>query len=295
MKSTLKACFRKFLNLFYGDKTLDFKKFNFTVNYKDSGGRQYNSRSSYEEVQNSLYRYIADTLNPDLLIDVGANYGFTSLVFRQSFPNAKLILVEPSPVLYQYIHLNLDRNDIKNYEIIKAICGSQKSGTTTFSLNPVSSQDNRVNGQRGWKRLEVPSITLTDIIKEQKNAKSVFIKIDTQGFETQVFEGAFEFLDNSSRWLIKTEFAPHWLTSQGNNPYDLLGKLVDKFLVAEAPARTRFCRDQLHQIFSEPLQFSEIEGFIQYAESLNKCQLGWVDLYVAPKSGVQWMSPSSKY
>jgi FkbM family methyltransferase len=279
-------------NFIKKDKTLDFKKFKFTVNYKDVGGRQYSGRSSYEELENSLYKYIADTLQPDLVIDVGANYGFTSLVFRQNFPGAKLILIEPSPKLHKYILMNLNQNGVDNYKVIKAVCGSQQSDSINFSLNPVSSQDNRVNGQSGWKNLELPSTTIADIIRTEGITKSTFIKIDTQGFESQVFDGAFDFLESSNQWFIKTEFAPYWLLSQGSQPRELLAKLVDKFLVVEAPARTRFCRDQPHKIFSEPIQAGEIEKFIRYVESLDRSQLGWVDLYVAPKTGRQWMNPT---
>lgn len=289
MRLTRKSITNRLRNIFYRNRTLDFGKFKLTINYKDAGGRQYDSRSSYEELENVIYDYIANTLKPNLVIDVGANYGFTSLVFRQKFLNAKLVLIEPSPVLHEYIYINLSYNGVKNYKLIKALCGSHTSDAALFSLNPVSSQDNRVYGKQGWKKLEVPSITLTDIIRAEKFTESIFIKIDTQGFESQVFEGAFEFLESHSQWLIKTEFAPHWLISQGNNPHDFLKKLVNKFLVVEAPARTRFSRDRLDQIFLEPLQFEEIEGFIKYVESLNKHKLGWVDLYIAPRAAKSWI------
>lgn len=283
MKTATKKIIGKLKRIIYKNKVLDFNKFKLTVNYRDSGGRQYESRNSYEEKENLIYDYIANTLKPDLVIDVGANYGFTSLVFRQKFLNAKLVLIEPSPYLHEYLNLNFKDNNVKNYELIKAFCGSKKSDAASFSLNPVSSQDNRVHGQQGWKQIKVPSTTLTDIIRAKYTSQSIFIKIDTQGYETQVFEGAFDFLENHHQWMIKTEFAPHWLISQGNNPHDLLKNLIDRFLVVEAPARIRFFRDRLDQIFLEPLQLEEIGGFIEYVTSLNKDRLGWVDLFVAPK------------
>lgn len=289
MKLLLNEVASRFARTIIKDRTLSFENFQLTVNYRDGGGRLYNSRASYEEVNNCFYQHVATLLNPDLVVDIGANYGFTGLIFHDNFPKAKLILVEPSPYLEKYIVRNMEDNKVKNYRIVKAVCNSCRENSTSFSLNPSSSQDNRVQGKDKWSSLKVPSVTLTSLIAEELSNKSVFIKIDTQGFETQVFEGGFEFLERSSQWLIKTEFAPDWLLSQGNSPSDFLSTLVRKFLVVEAPARTTYFRAHLCQLFTQPLQLTDVENFIEYVKSLNRHKLGWVDLYIAPKGARSWL------
>src|SRR2546430_5618340 len=114
------------------------------VNSMDAGGTQYDSKSSYEECASPLYAEIAKWLEPQLVIDIGANYGFTALVFAKRFPQAQLVLVEPSPLLEEYIRTNLSQNGVLNYELIMAACGKGNSGSISFALNPHGSQDNRV-------------------------------------------------------------------------------------------------------------------------------------------------------
>ena len=284
MKKILGKIPRKISNLLHKNKSLDFGQFILTVSSKDPGGQQYANRDSYEEIESQFYDYLIKEIKPDLVVDVGANYGFTGCIFKSKIQQAKLILIEPSPQLVKYIRINLSRLGIGNYQIIQAICGSSNEVSTSFSINPISSQDNRVYGKKGWKKLQVSSITLTEVLSSEENINSIFIKIDTQGFETQVFKGGENFLTSHDNWFIKTEFAPNWLKSQGNDPKLLLEYLIENFIVVEAPLRTRFARDHLYELFMKPLQSEDIENFVNHVESLNKDRLGWVDLYVAPKS-----------
>lgn len=296
MKNLISRGLRKVSKIVSRNPTIDinFKYFTLRVDASDKGGIIYKNRNSFEESQNLFYENLALTLKPNLIIDVGANYGFTGLIFGHKFPNAELILVEPSPKLCEYINFNLENNKIHKYQLLSAFCGEKDSKSSQFSLNPSSSQDNRVYGKKGWKKIKSRSITLSKLLENRQLESSIFIKIDTQGFETRVFRGAYNFLDNHERWLIKTEFAPDWLKSQGDDAKTLLNELVQKFYVVEVPARTRFGRDRLCDLFKSPLELSEVEGFIDYVENLNKNQLGWVDLYIAPKSK-SWLYEDKHY
>ena len=243
-------------------------------------------RSSFEELNSQLYPMLAAKLSPNLVVDVGANYGFTGLIFNKYFPGAELVLIEPSPNLCPYIRQNLVAAGRKDFELIEAICGAEKSAEASFSLNPDSSQDNRVEGCKGWRRVSVKSVTLGSVLEKKANiADRIFIKIDTQGYETHVVKGALDFLIRSNNWFIKMEFAPNWIVSQNNDPVEFLAMLVERFDVVESPVRLRFQRDSLADILSKPLKLSEVEAFVKHVTSLSDRGLGWVDLYVAPRGG----------
>ena len=238
--------------------------------------------SSVEEARNQLYQRLSVGLRPVVVVDVGANYGFTAAIFARHFVNAELILVEPDPKLGGYIERNMKANSVSNYRLVRALCGNRNDAVTSFGVNPSSSQDNRVRAMAGWATVEVPSVTISKLLEPYPD-RPVFIKVDTQGFETQVFAGAEHYLAHSNDWFIKTEFGPHWLESQGNSAVDLLTQLVAKYRVVEAPARTRFDRDSLGALFSDPLKTAQISAFVTHVRRLNDDGLGWVDLYVAPK------------
>ncbi len=289
MISKIKNFFKRHITL-KSDKTVEIEDIRFIFNQNDSGGSNYENRSSIEERRNLLYGMVSETLNPHLVIDVGANYGFTAVIFSICFPKADLILIEPDPRLGEYIKNNMQINGAKNYKLLQAICSDDEVSNISFGLNPYSSQDNRVNGLQGWSSIEVQSVTLDSILNNHLN-KRVFVKIDTQGFEPQVFKGAEDFLCSSNDWFIKTEFAPDWLESQNNSPEELLEYLISRYMVIEAPARTRFKGDHLSTLFSTPLTKEDIGAFTNHVKSLNKNGLGWVDLYLAPKGAISgWLN-----
>jgi len=266
------------------------KKFKFNdillnVDSNDPGGLQYDSKSSYEELNSKLYLDIKKRYNPDIVIDIGANYGFTGLVFKKIFNKAKIILVEPSPKLTKFIKTNFEMNQINvnDYEIIQAICAEKSNIDRYFSLNPKASQDNRVIGENeNWKQILCSTISCNDIISRNQGS-FYFIKIDTQGYEKMVLEGCYKFLNESNNWIIKTEFAPYWLKSQGTEPKDFLKLLIDKYNVSEIPTRTKY-KDSFHEILKNKLKLDEIEDFIKYTENHNKNKRGWCDLLITPKT-----------
>lgn len=268
------------------DKTLDISGISLVINLSDNGGRLYQARQSVEEVENQLYPRLAEMLNPEIIIDVGANYGFTASIFAKHFHRAELILIEPDPKLSDYIIRNMHLNGITGYRLIQSICSNQTAHSVPFGINPAGSQDNRVMPLAGWNTIAVSSVTLNELLSS-KQKKPAFIKIDTQGFETQVFMGAEEYLLSSNNWFIKSEFAPFCLESQNNSPVQLLEYLVARYLVVEAPARTRYHRDSLVDLFKSPLKSDEITPFVNHVKSLNSSDKGWVDLYIMPKTYIK--------
>ena len=274
-----------------GDKRLRIGDLTLVIDQGDGGGRQYEGRGSVEELRNDLYPRLKRDLNPRVVVDVGANYGFTGAIFAKTFPGADLILVEPDPRLARYIRLNMTDNGVGQYKLVEAICAERVIDRHVFGINPQSSQDNRVAKLDGWKTVEVPTTTLSTLLEPYGDSPA-FIKIDTQGFEARVFEGARPYLENHAAWFVKTEFAPDWLRSQGTNPEELLLDLVRRYRVAEAPARTRFQRDSLKELFARSLHEDDVAPFVKHVKALNANETGWVDLYIAPASRTEARSRS---
>ncbi len=262
-----------------------------TIDPFDEGGMAYDCRQSFEERRSPFYTDLANTLNPTVAVDVGANYGFTALVVKAWLPNVKQILIEPDIRVGRFLKTNTKPQDAENIAIIMAACGERDEQATSFSINPSCSQDNRIHGETGWTSIEVPMVTLDSLLKDFENER-VYIKVDTQGFEPQVFEGGLNYLNSSIQWLIKAEFAPHWLESQGNNATEFLLKLIRQYRVVEAPGRTRYMRDSIRSLFRSPLQESDATSFSEYAATLNRDSLGWVDIYVAPQNFANWLDDS---
>lgn len=254
------------------------------INYLDEGGKQYDARKSFEEIANPLYPLIEKFNSPRLFVDIGANYGFISIIAAKQFPNAKLIMVEPGRRLGEYILENMKLNNITNYEFIDAICGEEEKTDVGFATNPYSSQDNRVIAPRkNWKVEKKKMVSLDQLLKNVDNTTSVFVKIDVQGFEEMVFKGGNKFFNSHKNWVVKTEFAPQWLSSQKSDPKKLLEDLVANHEVVELTGRTSYQTKSIDELFQSPIETSEIPDFLSYIISLDNNGRGWCDLLVRAK------------
>ncbi|CAA6812780.1 MAG: Teichoic acid export ATP-binding protein TagH (EC [uncultured Sulfurovum sp.] len=254
-----------------------------TVNSLDKSALTYGGKTSYEELNSELYSDIQKYFNPSVIFDIGANYGFTSIVFAKAFPKAEIVLVEASSDLCNYINKNLSCNINNTYTLHNAICAENFDEKRKFSLNPSGSQDNRVVAENDrWGQEVIPTISL-DKLFEMYHSDFYFIKIDTQGYEENVFHGGENYLVKNNNWLIKTEFAPYWLRSQGTNPHEFLKELISKYNVVELPMRNKFKNDSLNDILRNTIQLEEVDMFISYIIGHNQNDRGWCDLMVYPK------------
>lgn len=262
-----------------GEIDLTFKK-------DDTGGTHYFGRGHFEEYLSPVYRLIADALAPAACIDVGANYGYTGLLMRRAFPQCHLTLVEPVPWLAEFIKHNFEVNGAAFDRFHSAIVSdASPTGRSSFGVNERATQDSRVVPQPGATVVETAVVTLDDLAKTVAPEHGCYIKIDTQGWEKQVFAGGEAFLARHRRWFIKTEFAPMWLESQGTDPATLLRWLLDRYGVYESAGRTRWNSATLGHAMGAPLERGCEDAFVRYVRNLSMKDTGWVDLYVVPPEG----------
>ncbi|WP_167880855.1 FkbM family methyltransferase [Methanococcoides sp. AM1] len=151
---------------------------------------------------------MADVLRKDLniIVDVGGNCGIFAYFVKKRHPQAKLYIFEPSEHLNQVIKHNLFA--FEKWEIIQKVVSDSDNKELEFYINPCSQQTNSL-----IKENVLPFTTNDSIIKE--NVKSITIdrfcrenninhidllKVDIQGHEYYMLEGAKES-------LAKTEYA----------------------------------------------------------------------------------------
>lgn len=246
-------------------------------------GDWYQQRKTFEERASLLYAFIRDEGFRNF-VDVGANYGFISMLARRAAPGLAMIAVEADPRLARMITTNFALNDLEPPEVINAVVGDRSAPSTAFSLNPASTLDNRVCVEK-WQQIRLPMRTLGDILTDRELTGKTFIKIDTQGFELKILRGLEDYLSSARDWAIKMEFAPDWLRSQGTDPESLLDHLQLRYQFAEYPERIAYGTPGMDALFATPIGPRQHRPFLDYAMSLNKNGLGWVDLVVRPRPG----------
>ncbi|MEL7489783.1 MAG: FkbM family methyltransferase [Pseudomonadota bacterium] len=252
----------------------------------DNGGKHYRQRTHVEEAVSPFYGLVAARLKPTHCIDIGANYGFTSMVMRRSFPGADVISIEPVPWLCEMIERNFEENALEPPHVIQAIVGAEAETEHSFGINAKGgSQDNRVVPiDSDWGSLVTRATTIDIITNETPSDSRFYVKVDTQGYEFFVFEGAENFFSRFNDWIVKAEFAPAWIESQGCDPAEFLRYLTDRFAVFEHPDRFQWNASSIFDGVGGALRTSDCDAFLNYVRSLNARGQGWVDLLIMPKT-----------
>lgn len=135
------------------------------------------------------YRAILDAGRTPLVLDCGANIGLSALFFREQFPNSRIVAIEPDPANFAILNENLAPTDI--LPVQAAIAASARRGRVS---DP---------GQGGCgKRVEddpqgsVSFLSVDDVIRQfSDGAEPFLLKMDIEGFESDVFSGDTEWFD----------------------------------------------------------------------------------------------------
>jgi len=260
---------------------------NIRVNEGDAGGTHYKGKQNVEEAVSPLFNLLKKQLCPSVVIDIGANYGFTASVFYKQLSPKKIIAVEPDPALLDYLESNVKLNVGSDCEtkIYPYLVGAKNETKVPFGINPRASQDNRVKPLAGWETKPVDSVTLNKLLDDDVKGENVFIKIDTQGYDPVVIQSGEDYLCRHNNWVIRSEFAPQWMVSQEQDAVSFLCYATQKYDVYEAPARVPYF-STLKNLFSNriPNDKEKIKDFVTYVESLNHNKKGWVEVFIFPKN-----------
>ena len=128
-------------------------------------------------------------IEPKLIIDCGANIGLSAIYFKNRFPNAKIIAVEPEKSNFELLKKNTEKytnifcvqSGIWN-KSANLIIKDDSVGNWGFLVEEVNYQSNDI----------IPAISINDIIDKYGINQIDILKIDIEGSEKELFEMNFE-------------------------------------------------------------------------------------------------------
>ena len=155
----------------------------------------------YEYDQICYLLKVIDQIQPDLFLDIGAHAALYSIVMKSHYPSLEVHAFEPDRNNLCQLYGNLFINRFGHSITVHEHGISSTTGTASF-------EDSEAASSRGTRRISEAGTSaiivkrLDDILTV--NGRRVAIKIDVEGHEIQVIEGARNLLANN-RCLLQIE------------------------------------------------------------------------------------------
>jgi FkbM family methyltransferase len=194
----------------YRDDIFGLKKIKTEFDFWMMGTTNYRK---YESTEADLFlRLIGES---DVVIDVGANFGFYSLL--ASIKGKKVYCIEPSPRNLKILQKNIIINKCNNINIYPFGLASESGMMKIYGYSGTSSF---VKGWGATNYFTTVSVeTLDSLLFDILINKKILIKIDVEGFEVEVLRGAIKFLNMNPAptWMIEVMLSGE-LIPGGVNP-----------------------------------------------------------------------------
>lgn len=137
--------------------------------------------------------------NDSVIIDAGANIGIFSLFASHLAPKGKIYSFEPIESIFGILNKNIISNNLQDSIFVYNLALGDEKGRTEMMV-----QDNNMGGgniildsdflkgreSNYHKKESIEMTTIDNFIKENNVEKVDFIKIDTEGYEKQIIQGA---------------------------------------------------------------------------------------------------------
>ena len=146
-------------------------------------------------IELAVSRWIAELAKAgSLMVDVGANYGYYSCIWAAAGEQNQVIAFEVSPKNSSALKMNVTRNRLQSQVKVYEKALGKEDGSFPFTLGP--------DDQSGWGGLlskgqdnqdgtvEVQVVTLDDFLAKSEHEHIDVLKIDTEGADTWVLQGA---------------------------------------------------------------------------------------------------------
>jgi FkbM family methyltransferase len=151
------------------------------------------------------------------ILDVGANLGVVSLILGQRFPDRSIHAFEPNPSTVDALRKNLEYNAVDNVFVQDAAVG-ETSGTVTFEADPENRGTARRSSQQAEHAKTVSCVTLDGYVEDKGIEEVGFLKVDVEGYEKEVFEGAEDLFCDQRIKMVYFEVCPALAHEAGTKP-----------------------------------------------------------------------------
>ena len=194
---------------------------NFLLDISETNG--HSNYYSLDDGYKILFSHINEGMN---VIDIGANIGAITLQMAKKISKSgNVFSFEPSPYNFKQANKNISLNNFSNIKLINQGLGNKKETAFLYNVNPNNRGMLRLlpedDQSKSYEKEEVEIDTLDSNMQKFSIAKPDFIKIDVEGFEYKVLQGAHETL-SKFKPILFIELVDNNLREQKSNAKELI-------------------------------------------------------------------------
>jgi FkbM family methyltransferase len=157
----------------------------------------------WEQNQLNLYPFLAkDAESPFTVVDIGANVGVNSIYLSKRVPNSVVYSLEPHPVNFELLELNVF--NAKASVKTRQVAISNFSGVINFSV--AGGTNAHIVNEKSSDSLVVDCVTLDSFVESEGIASLDLLKIDVEGFTDLVLEGATKSLGLATSCIVEISY-----------------------------------------------------------------------------------------
>jgi len=200
--------------------------FRLRVHTNDVIGRHLYKYRRYEpEVARCLMEHVRFNAG-DVVLDVGANIGWYSLLIEKLAPvPIDILAFEPDPDNFALLTENIRSNSLGRVTPIQAAAGPEPAQQLLYRYAKGNAGRHSLLPINDGTPVRVDTVRLDQAWAERGLGSRVLrlMKIDVEGYELRVLEGAGELLARC-QWLL-AEYSPGFMRRGGMDPADLVSLL----------------------------------------------------------------------
>ena len=173
----------------------------YKVNFIFFASMKIASKAEKSGIENTLLRNSIHLLNKHkrvkddaVILDVGANFGFLSLVWANAISqNGKVIAFEPNISVHNSLKKSIRANNLESTIQLKNLAVGNKDGSIELFLSSTTSNIME-GGMQENNKTTIEMVSLDSFSKRNDIVRCDLIKIDVDGIELDILMGANEFV-----------------------------------------------------------------------------------------------------
>lgn len=181
-----------------------------------------------------FWRKAVEECLPDLIIDVGVNYG--ECIFSTTYPaHSKIYGIEANHHLIKYINKSKDAHPNKaQITIINALASDKNDEQKEFYIDQHWSGTSSASYMPSHNMIEkvpVSSITIDALLNKGLSHGKVLFKVDVEGYEAFVLKGMTELFDKCDSAIGFIEFNSEYIEKSGITAEEFFTFLQRNFMI----------------------------------------------------------------